>query len=387
MNLTDIVINNLRRRKSRVAFLLAGLAISTATAVALLVLGRGMTEDITHKLDEFGANIVIVPEEEGLTLSYAGISVTGINSAGRELSESDLARLKNIKNAANISIVAPKLAGEASLNGRPVLVAGVRFGDEFILKKWWRIAEGKRPESPDEIVAGSTAASAMGIRPGQSVKLGQHDVRVSGILADTGSQDDGLIFTDLVFAQSLLGKKGRLSLIELAALCTGCPIEDMVSQISLALPGARVKAMKETLGIKMSAMNQFHNFSYGVSSIIMLVAGLIVLTTMMSSVGERKKEIGLFRAVGYRRRHIMQIVLLEAAMLGFIGGALGFAVGSLMPGLAAPYLMHASGLSFSMDPVVGVVAVFTAAFISLAAGLYPATKAAGLDPAEALRDL
>ena len=161
----------------------------------------------------------------------------------------------------------------------------------------------------------------------------------------------------------------------------------MVDQISGALPGARVKAMKETLSLKMAAMSQFHNFSYGVSAIILFVAALIVFTSMMGAVGERRKEIGLFRAVGYRRGHIMRIILLEAALIGLIGGIAGFMGGTGVPRLVAPYLMHTEGLRFPPDIRVAAIAVVTTALLALLASLIPALRASRLDPSEALRDL
>jgi len=82
----------------------------------------------------------------------------------------------------------------------------------------------------------------------------------------------------------------------------------------------------------------------------------------------------------------MQIVLLEAGVMGVLGGLFGYILGSIIPRYAAPYLMHASELSFHVDPVVGLVAMVASAGIALASGVYPAVKAAGLDPAEALRD-
>ncbi len=386
MNLSNIVINNIRRRKNKVAFLLIGLIISTATAVSLLVLGRAMTEDITRRLDEFGANMAVVPATEGLTLSYGGITVSGVNSQGRHMRESDLENLKKIKNAANLSIIAPKLAGQTSINGTTALIAGVRMPDEFRLKKWWALAEGRKPSAPEEIILGSQIAHTLNLKADSVARLGETDVVVSGVLGEMGNQDDGMIFADLAFTQKLLGKPGDISLIEMAALCSDCPIEEMVKQVTAALPGTRVKAMKESLSLKMSAMKQFHSFAFGVSVIIMLVAGMIVLTTMMSSVGERKKEIGLFRAVGYRRSHIMQIVLMEAGLMGIFGGLFGYVVGSIVPRYAAPYLMHANELTFHIDPFVGMVAIVASAGIALLSGVYPAVKAAGLDPAEALRD-
>jgi len=189
MNLSNIVINNIRRRKNKVAFLLIGLVISTATAVSLLVLGRAMTEDITRRLDEFGANMVVVPATEGLTLSYGGITVTGVNSQGRHMKESDLENLKSIKNAANLSIIAPKLAGQTTLNGTTALISGVKMRDEFRLKKWWSLAEGQKPSKPEEILLGAQIASALGLKAGSAARVGDREVVVSGVLEDMGDQD------------------------------------------------------------------------------------------------------------------------------------------------------------------------------------------------------
>ncbi len=385
MNLTEIALTSIQRRKSRVLFLLLGLIISTATAVTLVGLGRGVTADVAHRLDEYGANIIVVPESDGLTLSYGGVTVPG--AVQRLLSVADLDRLRTIRNAGNISTIAPKLSGRTTLNGTPVLLVGVRFAEEFRLKKWWRLSEGIRPTDDRSLLLGAQAADALSLKVGDQVMLGGETLGVSGVLEETGSEDDGLVFVDLDRAGRHLGTPGKAGFVEIAALCAGCPIEDMVAQVAGVLPGTRVRAMKETLELKMEAVGRFFRFSYGVSGIIAVVAGMIVFTTMMASVSERRKEIGIYRAVGFRRRHVMRVVYLEAGLLGLIGGLIGAGLGAVLPARAAPFLALTQGLEFPLDPAVGLVAVVVSGVLALLAAVYPAYRAAGLEPAEALRDL
>jgi putative ABC transport system permease protein len=89
-----------------------------------------------------------------------------------------------------------------------------------------------KPGEVSEVLVGKDAAAKLGIAPGDSVNLGGGAFSVSGVLGDTGSQDDGLIFADLATVQRQFKKGNAVSLIELAALCGGCPIEDMVSQVA-----------------------------------------------------------------------------------------------------------------------------------------------------------
>ena len=103
-------------------------------------------------------------------------------------------------------------------------------------------------------------------------------------LHPTGSQDDHLVFARLDTAQSLLHKQGRVSMVEVAALCTACPIEAMVSQISRALPGTKVMAIQQVVQGRMETLDHFRKFSYGVAVVLVLVGSLVVLVTMMESV-------------------------------------------------------------------------------------------------------
>ncbi len=107
---------------------------------------------------------------------------------------------------------------------------------------------------------------------------------------------------------------------EVAALCKDCPIEAMVKQISDALPGAKVMAIQQVVKSRMETLAQFKKFSYGISGIILLIGSLVVLVTMMGSVRERTDEIGIFRAIGFRKGHIMKIVFMEAAIVSGTGG-------------------------------------------------------------------
>ena len=387
MKLIDIAVNNLKRKKGRTFFLVAGLALGIGAAVALTSVGDAMNREVMHTLDEFGANILVTPATEDLPLSYGGMTISAVNTGGRSLTLEDARRIRTIKNSENVSTVAPKLLVVSEVGKTKVMVAGVEFPAEFKLKKWWRVASGMKPGEVSEVLIGKDAAAKLGLAPGDNVTLGNGTFRVSGILGDTGSQDDALIFADLATVQKQFRKGDAISLIELAALCSGCPIEDMVAQVNGVLPGAKAVAVKETVELKMQAMHYFHRFSLGISLLLLIVAGMIIFFAMTASVKERVQEIGLFRAIGFRTGHIIQVLLIEAFFVSLLAGVAGYALGAASPRIIAPYLMSAYNLKFVFDPGLAAGAVAASVLVGIAASIYPAVRAGRLDPIEALRTL
>ena len=111
MKLHNISINNLKRRKAKMAFLTIGLMVGIATIVTLVTLTRSMSSDIERKMDEFGANILVTPQSNGLAMNYGGISLGGVTFDQREILESDLAKIKTITNHKNISAIAQRYWG------------------------------------------------------------------------------------------------------------------------------------------------------------------------------------------------------------------------------------------------------------------------------------
>jgi putative ABC transport system permease protein len=269
-------------------------------------------------------------------------------------------------------------------------MAGMDFQVTYQLRPWWKV-QGKLPDE-EGVLAGAEAARLLGLEAGKPVVVSGRSLVVSGILDATGSQDDHILFTHLATAQSILNREGRISVAEVAALCAGCPIEEMVRQISAILPGANVMAIKQVVEGRMETLNHFRKASYGLSAIVALVGALVVLVTMMGSVRERTAEIGIFRAIGFRSSHVMKIILLEAGIVSVLAGVLGYLLGLGATKIAllffAPGGGHAGhGIAVPLDPWLAGGALALAIVLGLAAGFYPARVAARLDPCEALRAL
>jgi len=385
MTLGEIAYRNLIRRKGKAMFILVGLTVGVSTVVTILSFIEAMTRDINEKVEKFGANIIIVPKTENLNLSYGGISLGGISFDMAEIRESELAGIKSIKNSANVAALGPMLLDVVKVNNRRVLVAGIDFKASNILKPWWKIS-GSIPNA-NELLIGSDVASVMNLSIGKFLNMKTQNFKIAGILQPTGSQDDQLIFSHLSTAQELFNKKDRISMAEVAALCSACPIEEMAMQISEILPNAKVMAIQQVVKGRMETLNQFKNFSYGISVVVMLIGSLVILVTMMGSVRERRSEIGIFRAIGFRKRHVIRIVLIEAAIISAISGIIGYWLGLVATKAGLQFFTGNPDAALPLDPQLAAWTFMATVVLGLLASAYPASMAARLDPNDALRSI
>ena len=429
MRISTIAWANLRRRKSRAALLVGGIAIGIATAVALLTLSRSISEEIGLQLDQFGANIVVVPKSDQLALDYGGVSVAAAAFDVGELTDEDARRIHEIPYANRLAVVAPKLLGAVEAGGRKVVVAGVDFESEYALKRWWRVV-GQKPAGSNELLVGHDAAQALGLveptaedtsqpvvptsantvdasqhatmsaeehaammqtAPQQHFKLTRdrldlngREFRVVGVLTPTGGREDALVFGGLAEVQALLNRPNRLSLVEVSALCKDCPVEDIVGQIAQKLPAAKVSALQQAVRARAEAVGRLTRFGAAVSGVVLIIAALLIFTTTTGAVVERTKEIGVMRAVGFRRAHIVKEMMLEVLAVSFTGGALGWAAGAAASWALMPYFSQ-TGQGFKPDASLAALALFAALAVGALSSLYPTLRASRLDPSEAVR--
>ena len=385
MTLRTIAFANLRRRKARAAFLVAGLLIGVATVVALLTVSRSMTRGAEADLESYGANIVITPKADDVALTYGGIDVGGVSVGDQGLDEADLARVRAIPAAGSISVVAPELVGPVQVKGRRALLMGVDPEAQFELKRWWSIGAGRPPRDGRELIAGARAAEVLGLEMGDYVRIRGERFTVTGVLRPTGGQDDELLVAELADVQRVLGRSGELTLIEVAAAYSGAPVDEVVRQLSAALPQAEVSGVREAVASRLHAVDRLRGFGLAIVGVVVGIEVLVVFLTMMGSVSERTTEIGVFRAIGFRREQITRLVLLEAVAAGVAAGVLGYAAGMAVSYAVVPFV--AEGAPVSWAPLLATAAVAAAVAVAALAALYPALRAGKMDPTEALRAL
>jgi putative ABC transport system permease protein len=397
MTLYQIAVNNLLRRRKKMLFLLLGLVVGVATVVGLLTIVWAMRLELGDRIDEFGANIVITPKAKGAALNYGSIHVSQVVFDVERLTEHDLPKIDTIPERKSINIISPKIVGAVEVDGQKALLVGVDTKREFTQKPWFSLREqaglvaGAEPGSlslldvpADGLVLGSAAAQRLRAAAGDTLTLNGQPFQVFGVLNKTGGKEDGVLYANLAVAQELLGRPGEFSLIDISAYCNFCPVEEIAAQLAAVLPNARVTPLRQAALFREETIDRFASFGFALSGVVLLVAALLVMTTMLSSIGERTKEIGIFRALGFRQAHIVQIIFLEAGLVSFLAGLLGYLLGSATALLAGPYLAELQGAVPLRTDLI-LPAILLSIILAIASSTYPALKAARLDPAEALR--
>ncbi len=262
-------------------------------------------------------------------------------------------------------------------------VVGVRWQEEQGIKSYWA-TNGKFPENDQELLLGSKVAGKLGLDMGSNISLFGQEFLVSGVLYETGTDDDTVVLMDLSALQTLLNRADATSFIEVAALCSGCPIGDIVAQLQQNLPGSEGKALQNIVNQRMASVHFVQRLALCISLVILITASAMVGLSMLSAVNERKKDIGIRRSLGYGKGNKFFIICLEAGLIGIFSGKIGYLSGYLISFKVLEFLKIADGVTptFSTSHLFFAAAIF--GLVTVLAALYPSWKGARVEPSAAL---
>ncbi|NLE95880.1 MAG: FtsX-like permease family protein [Dehalococcoidia bacterium] len=394
MRLSTIVVKDMARRKRRVLHSVLGVSIGITTVIAMLTVANAGETVLRSELERYGPNLTVVPATARLDVELGGLTMGSVTVGETMIDESVLPLIQQVADDAiradmgisdpgPIAIVAPRLYLPGDVDGRTVTMVGVLPAEEKAIRVWWGFTDGGYMSSHDSLVAGAIAARSLGLSADSTVRISGSEYRVSGILSDSGSNDDYLLFVPLQTLQEASGKEGLVSTVDVRALCTGCPVEMIARALSADIPGIHAVAVRQVAEAELGMWHGMRTIVLVLASVTLLVGLFGVMNSMSAMVMERRKDIGIMRAVGASRRQIVSMFLYEALALGLLGGAAGYAAGLLLALGVGPLMLDGVGITPVFEYVP--LAVGLAAGISMIAALHPALGAAAMKVADAVR--
>lgn len=397
-------LESLTANKMRSGLTVLGIIIGVAAVIAMLAIGAGVQDSITGQIQGIGTNLIFIS---------SGNNQQDVRNP-RPLTLADAEALADPLAAPSLAAVAPSLAGSLEVsNGKEsarISVTGVTLAYAFVSNE--TVTEGEfitedylLAHSAVAVIGPDTAKTLFGQVDGvtgETVRIAGTPFRVIGVLASKGGSgfgsQDNRILVPLTTAQSRLFQRNvrdSVDSIQVQAVDSASvtAATEEISQILRTRHRTEVGVDDFTLFTQDSILSTAQSitgvltvFLGGIAAISLLVGGIGIMNIMLVSVTERTREIGLRKAIGARKRDILIQFLTESILLSLLGGLVGIV---LAWGIAALVGAIAAASGTPIEPSITLNSVLLATLFSMAVGLifglYPANRAASLQPVEALR--
>jgi len=399
MKLYQLVAKDALRRRRRLLYSALGVAVGVAVVIVVLTISKAGGDKIYMELDKYGANLMVRPAIQDVELHLGDLDLGNLFIGENYIEQSTLPQIReltdgairewmgssiNIPEGENISTIAPQLYITTKIGGVSVVVVGIDPDSERVIKSWWEV-DGEYPEQPDEAIVGQAAAGSLQISVGDTLSIENETVRVVGIIAETGSDDDYQIYLPLATVQRIFHKEGLLSSTDIRALCNACPVEVIADSINSNMLGVRAVAIKQIANNEMNVIDKMNNFMRILAGITLLIGAFGVINTMLSSVHDRIRDIGIMKAVGASRSQVVRMFLYEAVVIGLIGGVIGYGVGTLLSYLVGPLVLEGVNIAYVLDYLPAALGIAIA--IAVVASVYPAFRASQIKVADSIRSI
>jgi putative ABC transport system permease protein len=357
--------------RGRLTVALIALTSGAAVCSALLNVNLDAERKLTQEFRTLGANVVIAPQSGG---SDAALADAGM-----------LDRIASL-HIARIAAAAPYLYVAANSGSQPVILAGTWFDQVSKMNSWWKV-EGSAVTSRDDrehCLVGVTAARQLGLAPGSAVQLrsGERNLTltVAGIVT-TGGAEDNQILTNLDAVQTFAGLQNRVSLVQLSVAGTPPEIVEVTKTLAEALPELDVRPVRQIAAAEGTILGKIRGMIFWTIALILILSMLGVLASMAALAMERRRDVGLMKALGGTVPRIMRLFLAEAGALGAVGGVLGFLLGVILARWIGERIF---GVVISARFEVLPITILLTVFVALA-GSFPLRLLGRVHPAEILR--
>ena len=397
-----IAVRNIRTRSLRSWLTIFGIVIGVFLIISLLSLSEGLKTTIDQQLQALGGEMVMVmPGGEGDIFS-------SMMFGGANLERQDMDAIEKVKGVD--TVMGYSFTGTPARykdEAKQIAIAGLEPWRESLeimsIFQGWDLDEGRWPIKDNEILAGQLVAKdifSKKVRPGSEISIKGRKFVVTGVLKSLGSkQDDSIVYMSMEVYQDLTGEKRGTAAYAMVKMEKGVDENVLAKDIEEALEETRKRRFgtdeadfsvitSEAMGaIAGNILGIIQLVIFLLAGVAVLVGGIGITNSMFTSVRERTREIGVMKAIGAKNSAIILIFLIEAGIIGILGGIGGLLLGTLLAKSVAYYSQ--SNPSFFITPTIApwmvAFALLFSFFVGCIAGLLPTRAASKLKPVEALR--
>jgi putative ABC transport system permease protein len=389
----EIAKRNIRIHLLRSSLAMLGIVIGVVAIASMGILGNSLVLTVSDSLKTVGDSVIVTPHVGG-TMGGFGGGAGG--SSALKITEQNFQQIKRVS-APNIAIPVLQTSDRMKLGvGSDEIVAAIYGLNPDDVPDLLKLKEGGYNRGDSGVLVGSTFAKDNNVKVGSRIAIGtdgdKGTLRVTGIIEERGmafdvSTDSAIVVTKGWFDDTYHRNDYDKVVVKVKNLddlpSVKTAIENQMNKRDKIVDVVDTRKTMETI---FAAFGQITTFVSAIGGISMLVAGVSILNIMMMSVTERIKEIGIMRSIGAQRKEVMSMFLYEALILGVVGSLIGGTM-SLIGGYAiSSVLLQNTKYLFVFSSLIHIIyGMSFGIVISLICGIYPAWRAANLNPIDALR--
>ncbi|MBP3730199.1 MAG: ABC transporter permease [Mailhella sp.] len=367
-----MVMSSLIRRRSRMLVALLAVTIGATVFLGMASVYYDIPQQMGREMRAYGANMVLVPSgSEGLL---------ALDEAAK----------------AEASVPQGKLVGATPFRYETMYyhlqgltVVGTNMDNVRKTSPYWQI-QGDWPQREMEVMVGTDISENARLYSGSSFEMEivqadgkreKKEFRVSGVVR-SGGPEDGFVLMPLALMEKLAGNEGKASIVEMSIAGNSAELESLAEKIQHEVPAVTPRLVKRIMNSEASVLGKLQVLVYLVTAIVLFLTMIGVGTTMMTVVMERRKEIGLKKAIGAENRSIVGEFLGESLALAIVGGILGIFGGYFFSQAVS---MSVFGRSVSMHVPIVLLTMVTSLAVTVLASLMPVLRATDVEPSIVLR--
>ena len=366
-------IKNLLRRKIRTILTIFGISIGVAAIIGLGALADGLEGGYQSMLSGSNADLIL-NQPNTVDISYSSID----EEVGEQL-----------KASPEVSEVSGMLQGFTQAEGEPFFFVFGHPENSFVLGRF-QLVEGADLNSKEAqqthgnpILLGSAAAEILDKEIGDTMRLTNSVFRIVGIYETGDAFEDSGALLRLQDAQELLGKPRQVSIYYIRLKDPQLQ-ERFMNRVERLWPDLSISGVEEYAN-NQTLSDMLRVYVWAIGGLAIVIGGVGMMNAQLMAVMERTREIGVLRAVGWRRRRVLRMILLESLFVSLFGGLIGIALGWIIL-----YSLSNSTVILGVNPSnIGTNLIIQASMVviilGLVGGLYPAWRASQMQPVEALR--